>query len=261
MDDVAASEPVALLQAIGALLPFHPERDVTALRGALRELLGAPEAAVLEPPSATTSQVAAADPRRARPAGKRGRSRSKGRRPGLSAAPLAEDWVELRRQVEAKQRTEGLDWAGLAQATGFAETTIKLGIRRKKPPSDPARPAGQDRRQNRPPWTLGDLPDGRGDGAPRSVPGNPDRHRDAASIAAGLMLRIAPQWPARLPARDVRPNPALWIGGPAIQAIVALRRRNGGAVIDEIVAKRLVRELRLATNGRSRWLSGKSRFK
>src|SRR5271165_4321043 len=64
MDDVAASEPVALLQAIGALLPFHPERDVTALRGALRELLGAPEAAVLEPPSATTSQVAAADPRR-----------------------------------------------------------------------------------------------------------------------------------------------------------------------------------------------------
>src|SRR5271165_4321044 len=179
----------------------------------------------------------------------------------ILAAPLAEDWVELRRQVEAKQRTEGLDWAGLAQATGFAETTIKLGIRRKKPPSDPARPAGQDRRQNRPPWTLGDLPDGRGDGAPRSVPGNPDRHRDAASIAAGLMLRIAPQWPARLPARDVRPNPALWIGGPAIQAIVALRRRNGGAVIDEIVAKRLVRELRLATNGRSRWLSGKSRFK
>src|SRR5208283_6101919 len=43
MDDVAASEPVALLQAIGALLPFHPEWAVTALRGALRELLGAPE--------------------------------------------------------------------------------------------------------------------------------------------------------------------------------------------------------------------------
>src|SRR5208283_4776781 len=56
---------------------------------------------------------------------------------GLSAAPSAEDWLELRRRVEAKMQAEGLDWAELGKATGYTAATIKLGIKRNRPPTAP----------------------------------------------------------------------------------------------------------------------------
>jgi hypothetical protein len=56
---------------------------------------------------------------------------------------------------------------------------------------NPARPAGEDRRWDRPARAVDNFPDGRGHGAARHVPANPRRHNGAASIAAGPMLRGA----------------------------------------------------------------------
>jgi hypothetical protein len=49
--------------------------------------------------------------------------------------------------------------------------------------------ADQDRREDRPARALDHIPDGRGDGLARVVSGDPRRHRDAASVAGGTMLR------------------------------------------------------------------------
>jgi hypothetical protein len=46
-----------------------------------------------------------------------------------------------------------------------------------------------DRREDRPARALDHVPDGRGDGLARVVSENPRRHRDAASVAGGTMLR------------------------------------------------------------------------
>src|ERR1700733_1570920 len=54
---------------------------------------------------------------------------------------------------------------------------------------DPARPARENRRQDRPAWPVDNVPDGRGRGAARAVPEHPDRYRGTPSIrAAGPML-------------------------------------------------------------------------
>lgn len=54
---------------------------------------------------------------------------------------------------------------------------------------NPARPAGEDRRWDRPARAVDNFPDGRSHGAALHVPANPRRHNGAASIAAGPMLR------------------------------------------------------------------------
>jgi len=64
-------------------------------------------------------------------------------------------------------------------------------------------------------------------GDPRAVPASPGRHRCAAPIAAGPMLRIAGSaGPPDSPMGDVRPNPAPWIGRRAILAIAALQQQR-----------------------------------
>src|SRR5271165_2776101 len=54
---------------------------------------------------------------------------------------------------------------------------------------DAARAAGEDRRDDRPPRPIDQLPDGRGHSAARVVSANHRRPRDTASDDAGPMLR------------------------------------------------------------------------
>ncbi len=51
--------------------------------------------------------------------------------------------------------------------------------------------AGEDRREDRPAWSVDHLPDGRSHGAARVVRENPGRHSRAPSLAARQMLRIS----------------------------------------------------------------------
>jgi hypothetical protein len=51
--------------------------------------------------------------------------------------------------------------------------------------------AGEDRRQDRPAWPLGDFPDGRSRGAACVVPDDPRRYCGSPAVTAGPMLRIA----------------------------------------------------------------------
>jgi hypothetical protein len=72
---------------------------------------------------------------------------------------------------------------------------------------DATRPAGEDRRQDRPPWPVDYLPNGRGDGAWCSVPENPGRYRGAPAVAARPMLEDQRQTgPIWLLAGDLRPE-------------------------------------------------------
>ena len=101
-----------------------------------------------------------------------------------------------------------------------------------------ARAAGEDRRQDRPARPVDHLPDGRGDGAARSVPANPDRHRGAPPVATGPMLRITVSDSRRVYGRETRAqNRWLWIGRPAICAIAAPQQRGRPAVTDEILVR------------------------
>ena len=54
---------------------------------------------------------------------------------------------------------------------------------------DIARPAGQDRCEDRPPRAVDHVSDGRGHGLARAVPADTRRHRGVATLAAGTMLR------------------------------------------------------------------------
>ena len=52
-----------------------------------------------------------------------------------------------------------------------------------------ARPAGEDRCEDRPARAHDQVPDGRGDGVAWPVPANPRRHRAIAPVATDAMLR------------------------------------------------------------------------
>src|SRR6202049_3443357 len=69
----------------------------------------------------------------------------------------------------------------------------------------PAREAGQDRREGGEPWALRDLPDGRGCGVSSDVPGNPIADRAAAGTARAGMTRRSEQM-RRTTRAEVRPD-------------------------------------------------------
>jgi hypothetical protein len=100
----------------------------------------------------------------------------------------------------------------------------------------------EDQRQDCPPRPLRNFSDGRGGGATRSVPGNPECGRRTPSVATDPMLS------ARLSAGDARPNLGY---GAAAAPFLALAAPQGGrrAVTDEILVKRLERALRSSYEG------------
>ena len=70
-----------------------------------------------------------------------------------------------------------------------------------------AGPAGEDRRQDRPPGPVDHIPDGRGDGTARHVPENACRYRRPAPVAFGAMMTTtARSRSAWVSAGDARPD-------------------------------------------------------
>ena len=107
-----------------------------------------------------------------------------------------------------KEGKNAVTWTRLSchsfKANAVRLQTARVGLQPRQLPAHPgtaagdravvndhaARAAGEDRREDRPARTLGDLPDGRGDGTSLSVPGNPHRDRGASPVTTGPMLRI-----------------------------------------------------------------------
>jgi hypothetical protein len=117
-------------------------------------------------------------------------------------------------------------------------------------------------RQDRPPWPVDYLPNGRGDGAWCSVPENPGRYRGAPAVAARPILEDQRQTgPIWLPAGDLRPEAGSRVQILAHTAIVgqSARLQPSSQAFHRCRTPGLVATcLRDGQGGRS---SGESRFR
>ena len=140
------TETGALLAAVNGLVPHYPDDAALILRQTLAALLGAELPAYVakqpahvpgKPQAIEIAGLPRQSPDTRMPPDIPKAAPRKGRASNGPGAVLSPEWLELRQQVTVAMGQRQMDMARLAEATGFAVSTIEIAMTRRSPPSRP----------------------------------------------------------------------------------------------------------------------------